>query len=270
MVATVKQRTTAVAPVNPPAPPAPVMGLRKSAPAYLDKYREDRGKGYSKAAEDSLVPFIDVCASTQNPQLNPKNEKYIKGIELGDILIKGGMPPFVKGQVGIEVQPCAFEKCYVEWVPRTKGGGFVGRHKDRPVDVTERPDPVDPTRTRFYRGNGNEIIETRYHYVLYNGAPYVMAFKSTGHTVSREWTQQMKLLEDAAFAHKYKLTTKLRTKGQQEWYIFAVTPVLEKDGSVAYVTEQEYLAGQAFEKAVSSGAKVAEEEESAPQAESEI
>lgn len=267
MAAAVKRNVPA--PVAPPAPPAPV-GLRKSAPAYLAKYEEDKGKGYSKDAADSLVPFIDVCASTQNPQLNPRHEKYIKGIQLGDILIKGGMPPFVNGSIGIEVQPCAFEKCYVEWVSRTKGGGFVGRHKDRPADVVERADPEDQSRTRLYRANGNEIIETRYHYVLYNGAPYVMAFKSTGHTVSREWTQQMKLLDDPAFAHKYKLTTKLRTKGQQEWYIFNITPVLESDGTVAYVSEPEYLAGQAFEKAVSSGMKVAEDEEGTAAAESEI
>jgi hypothetical protein len=270
MVAAVKNRN-AVAPVAPAAPPAQ---LKKNVPAYLQKYDEDKGKGYSKAAEDSVVPFIDVCSSTQNPQLNPRHEKYIKGVMLGDILVKGGMPPFVGGQVGIEVQPCAFDKCWVEWVPRTKGGGFVTRHKDRPADTVERPSPEDPTKTRFYRANGNEVIETRYHYVLFNKAPYVMAFKSTGHTVSREWTNMMKLVGEggeSSFSHKYKLTTKLKTKGQQEWYIFSITPVLDEDGMAAYVPEAEYLAGQAFEKAVSSGMKVAaDEEEPGAGAESEI
>jgi hypothetical protein len=272
MVATIVKSKSNLAPISPAPKVASPPAVIKAKPDYLQKYTDDKGKGYSNEAADSVVPFLDVCASTQNPQLNPKHEKYIAGIVLGDIMIKGGTPPFVSGQKGLLVQPCAFDKAWVEWVPRIKGGGFVTRYSERPSTAVERPSPENPARTRIYNpANGNEIIETRYHYVrLENGQPYVMAFKSTGHTVSREWTQQMKLLGDAAWAHRYRVTTKLKVRGQQEWYIFAITPVLDADGQPAYVDEATYLAGEALYNSVASGLKTAADEEDGPTGDSEI
>jgi len=243
-----------------------VTTLASAKPAFLQKYREDAGKGYSHDADDSLVPFIDVLASDNCPQLKKNNEKFIKGAMVGDIILKGAIHPILPGAGGIVVQPCAFEKCWVEWVPRIKGGGFVTRHKDRPADAVEKPNPEDETRTKWIRKNGNEVIETRYHYVLHKGQPYVIAFKSTGHQTSREWTNLMKLLSDGgtlpSYAREYRLTPKLRTKMDQEWYVFSVDVLRDKDGEPTFITdEKQYLAGQAFEKAIRSGTKQAAAED---------
>jgi hypothetical protein len=237
-------------------------GLPAAAPAFLSQYREqDAGKGYSTKAEDGIVPFIDIL-QLLSPQIKKNNEKFIKGAEAGDIYVKGALEPIVGPEDGIQVQPCAFERKWVEWVPRSKGGGFVTRHDDKPADAVERPNPEDETRTVWVRSsNGNQLIDTRYHYVLLNGAPYVMAFKSTGHTVSREWTQLMKMLGGAAFERKYKVTTKLRTKGDNEWYVFGIDVLRDANGVPLFVeTEAEYLAGQALCNSVMAGEKTADAE----------
>ncbi len=230
----------------------------KSAPAFLAKYTEDKKKGYSEAAEDRLVPFISLL-HTLSPQLKPKNEKFVKGAEFGDIYLKNHVHPIIKPEVGITVQPCAYDHCWVEWVPRGKGGGFVTRHKDKPNDVEERPNPEDPTRVKLYRkSTGNEILETRYQYVRMNGRAYVMSFTSTGHTFWKNWNELMIAVSEgeAAFSHTYKLVPKLNTKGDQEWFQWTV-----EDGSWVWVDEANYLEGQKFCKSVESGLKVAEDDE---------
>jgi hypothetical protein len=264
-----KQPAPAPAPQAKASPPAVIEkkapGLPAAAPAFLANYREqDAGKGYSSKAEDGIVPFIDIL-QLLSPQIKKNNEKFIKGAEAGDILVKGSLNPVVKPDEGIIVQPCAFERKWVEWVPRSKGGGYVGRHDDKPADAIERPNPEDETRTVWVRkSNGNQLTDTRYHYVLLNGAPYVMAFKSTGHTVSREWTQLMKMLGGAAFERKYKVTSKLRTKGDNEWYAFNIDVLRDDKGTPLFVeTEAEYLAGQALCNSVSAGEKTVEAEETA-------
>jgi hypothetical protein len=264
-VTTGRQAAPAPAPAPKASPPAVIEKkntLPDTAPTFLAQYREqDAGKGYSSKAEDGIVPFIDIL-QLLSPQIKKNNEKYIKGAEAGDILVKGSLNPVVKSEEGIVVQPCAFERKFVEWVPRSKGGGFVTRHDVMPADAVERPNPEDETRTVWVRkSNGNQLIDTRYHYVLLNGAPYVMAFKSTGHTVSREWTQLMKMLGGAAFERKYKVTSKLRTKGDNEWYVFGIDVLRDANGTPLFVeTEAEYLAGQALCNSVTAGEKTAEAE----------
>lgn len=243
---------------------APLPSKKQSAPvpAYLQQHLEkDHGRGVSLAAEDGIVPFIRIIQQL-SPEIKKNHEKFIKGAEVGDIYLKGALDPIVKGDDGIVVQPCAFEKCWVEWVPRSKGGGFVARHKAKPSDVIEKPNPEDPSKTKlFRRSTGNEVIETRYHFVRHEGAPYVIGFQSTGHTTSREWTNKIKLLAEGgpivAFSRKYKLTTKIKTKNDQEWYLFNIADA----GWVE--SEEEYMAGSAFAAAIESGMKVAEDEEMA-------
>lgn len=236
--------------------PKTSVAVAANIPAYLQKHIDrTQGQGYSHAAEDSLIPMVTLLQQL-SPQLKPNNEKYVRGAKMGDILLKGALNPLVKGDEGIVVQPCAFQKAYVEWVPRSKGGGFVARHDAMPMDVVQKPDPENDRRVKNIRtSNGNEVIETRYHFVRINGAPYVIPFTSTGHTTSREWTNLMKTFGQGApaWAALYRLTPALRTKGDQEWFVFKVEPVNWVD------SEGEFLAGEALFKAVMSGAKMAEE-----------
>lgn len=228
------------------------------APAFLAKHMErTAGMGYSHAAEDSIVPMVTLV-QTLSPQVKPRHEKYIKGVMPGDMILKGALNPVVKQADGLICQPCAFQKAFIEWVPRSKGGGFVARHEKMPADVVERPDPENPERKKLIRkGNNNEVVETRYHFVRIGGAPFVIPFVSTGHTSSREWTQLIKNvgLGAPAFARYYKLTPYLRTRNDNEWFAY-------KAEALDWVTnEDEFLAGEAFCKAVMSGERAAEDPE---------
>ena len=245
---------TEVTTTKAPTPPATL--TPSAAPAFLTKYEEHRGRGVSYAAEDRLVPFIRLL-QPGSPELKPKNEKFVREAEMGDIYFKNRSPEIIKADEGIIVQPCAYQKSWVEWVPRAKGGGFVARHDKRPSDTEERPNPEDPTKVRLYRkSTGNEVIETRYEYVRYRGAPYVISFTSTGHTVWKEWNEIMINLsgKDASFARLYKLTPKLRTRNEYEWFVYTV----EDAGWVT--SEDEYLEGAKLEESVRSGLKVADED----------
>lgn len=250
----------------------PVVTGPVTRPSFIQKYSEaDAGKGYSAKAEDSLVPMIRILQSL-SPELKPNNDKYIRGAEVGDILLKSALEPLVKAEKGIVVQPCAFEHCWVEWTPRSKGGGFVARYplNARPETI-ERPNPENPTKTKLYvKATGNELLDTRYHYVLVDGRPFVIPFSSTGHTVSREWTQLIKNLGlGPAWERKYRLMPKLRTKMENEWYVFSIDVLRDANLVPIYVeTEEEYLAGRAFHDAIVSGEKTAEADEVNQEAES--
>ena len=198
--------------------------------------QKGQGRGTSKAAEDNLVPMIAVLQPL-SPQLNKQNQgKYIQEAEPGSILCRG-MDPEVTDEVIF--QHCHFSKSIVEWVPRTKGGGFVGRHLTWPKDmVTGKSE--DGRRQIMMTREGNHLVETRYHVghvVTGQGLmlPFIIPFSSTGHTTSRTWMNMMNsvLVEDEetgemvvpdAWKRLYRLTTVQRTNAAGVWYVLNPQP----------------------------------------------
>jgi hypothetical protein len=247
--------------------------LVTTKPAFLDKYKDDAGRGYSHKAEDRTIPFVSIM-DIKSPQLNPRNEAYIQGAEAGDIYLKGAVHPIVKSEVGLLVQPCAYDQAWVEWVPRSKGGGFVARYPmNAKPEIVEKPDPENENRTKTYTKSSqgvNELIHTRYHYVLTGTkpwTPYVIGFKSTGHTVSRDWTTLITNLSDGgivpSFGRLYRLLPKLHTKNQNEWYLFSVDVLRDELRNPTYIEDEaQYLAGQSFCSSIESGLMTAADDES--------
>lgn len=226
------------------------------SPAFLQEYAgQYAGKGMSFEQEDRLVPFIKLLQGL-SPEITKGHEKYIKGAEAGDFAFPNCIPPLVKGEEGIIVQPCAHSHAWVEW---TEEGAFVTRHNKPPADTKEIPNPEDSLRKILVRNsNNNVIVETRYQYIRYNGRPYAIPFKSTGHQVWKSWNEMIIALseKDGSFSRLWKLTPKLRTKGNKSWYVYT----FEDAGWVH--SKAEYLAGAEFCKSIESGLKVAAEEES--------
>lgn len=221
----------------------------------------DAGKGTSQAQEDNLVPLIYILQAL-SPAVNKRKPEYIEGAEAGDIWLRNASQQLVKGEDGILFQPCFFSKDFVEWVPRDSGGGFVGRHQEMPDDVKREEDKKNPNKVHFFRPNGNEVIETRYHvgYVhLESGArlPYVIPMASSGHTVSRQWMFMMNSIQIAngiapSFSRLYRLKTKERTNTQGTWFTWDITD----EGWVQ--SPEDYAKGRALEVAFSDGAKAME------------
>lgn len=253
----------------PPKPGKAVAVQKKTAlPTFMaKKIAKDAGKGVSTAQEDNIVPLIYIL-QTNSPQVNKRDPKYIEGAEAGNIWLRNSADPIVDGEAGFLFQPCAFYKDFVEWIPRKKGGGYVGRHDSIPADakLTEVEGDDGNVREQYVRKakghEGNEIVETRYHagiVHLEDGSrlPYIMALTGSGHGFSRTWMTQMNAkvvdgVKAPSWACVYRLRTQFRQNPSGSWYMYEVV-----DGDWVESAE-DYDAGAALHAAVTSGAKVAE------------
>lgn len=218
-------RSTAVAPAQTKATTMPD-DFRRMAKA-------DAGKGVSKAAEDNLVPLIYILQAL-SPVVNPRNADYIDGAEMGKIWLRNNDDPIADGENdGIVAQPCYFSKCWIEWIPRDMGGGFVARHATRPDNAVKVEDPKNPKRAKWMRGE-NEVIETREHVVRvhHNGSwfPYVIPMTGSNHSASKGWmfSQNSAQFDDGdtapSFAKVYRLRTKFNKNDQGEWFNWTIKP----------------------------------------------
>ncbi len=230
--------------------------------ALAGRMSEASGKGVSTAQEDNLVPLIYVLQDN-SPQCRKKDPAYIEGAEAGKIWLRNAAAPFSDE---IWFQPCFFAKEWVEWIPRAKGGGIVGRHAECPknaelVEITEDGNVKEVMRLP----NGNEVVETRYHsgFVIRKGQPplpYTIPLKSTGHSVSKAWMFMMnsKLLPDGkkapSFACVYKLKTVYKTKNNNSWYMFEIN-----DADTQWVSSvEDFERGLALHEAFATGEKKSE------------
>lgn len=190
-------------------------------------------KGVSTAQEDNLVPLIYLLQD-MSPQVKKKDPAYIEGAEAGDIWLRNAANPIVVGEEGFRFQPCYFTKDIVEWVPRKKGGGMVGRHDKMPANAVEAEVEGEDGNMvkRWVTPAGNELIETRYHigFVLRPGEaplPYTIPLKGTGHSFSKAWMFMMnsKLIEGnkvPSFACSYLIKSEFKSKGANSWHQFKI------------------------------------------------
>lgn len=91
------------------------------------KLRADAGLGYENVTQDDkIIPFVTI-AQALSPQVNERDSAYIKGLKQGDFFnVATGR--VWSGQDGFKFVPVLYERKYLEWVPREKGGGFAGEH----------------------------------------------------------------------------------------------------------------------------------------------
>lgn len=223
--------------------------MRPNLPKLTDEQfaelSEDFDAGTSKASEDNLVPIIYVLQKL-SPQTDERNPKYVDGARPGDIWLRNAPNPIIKGDEGMIFQPCYFSIDWIEWVPRERGGGFVARHGSLPNprqcpvnDAKQEMDVQNPSRIKYTRPNGNEIIQTRNHigYVLNSGEPlpFVIPMTSTGHSISRSWMTLINSKQYVggrpvspgrsapSYAYLYRLRTRQRSNAMGTWYTWDIT-----------------------------------------------
>ena len=91
-------------------------------------------------------------------------------------------------------------------------------------------------RTEWRMPDGTRLVDTRYHYVNVvdqDGSvfPVVIPFGGTNHTVSRQWTAQMRQfsvpgrpgVKAKSFMRTYGLRTAFKQRGEQSWYVYSVS-----------------------------------------------
>lgn len=242
----------------------------------------DVGKGTSTAQEDNLIPLLYVLQGL-SPQVNKRGDAYIQDAEPGDIWLRNAPKEIIKSDEGLVFQPCAFSKNWVEWVPREQGGGrrAMFNYEDLKYDPEKKkatlktPNGVIELKVDYRDGNtnvplfklpnGNDLVETRYQtgFAEVNGKalPYVISFKSTGHTVAKEWMgKQLQHSQidgknpDPAWLYFYRLSTKMRKNKDGEWFVLQVADM----DRVA--TAEEFARGKSLFTAVMAGEKQIGEE----------
>ncbi len=214
--------------------------------------------GFETVSKDDIaIPFISILQAL-SPQL--RGETKIKGAEEGDFLHTVANRAF-KGPV--RIIPCAYQKSFVEWVPREQGGGLVAQYdNDEILKQTKKNE-----KNQDILPNGNHIVTTAYHYCLLVNDDntferVVISLTSTQLKKSRRWlSQAMSLMIDVngkkvrppMFSHTYVATTAIETKDKNSWYGWNIgTPELIKSNDL-------YKAAKQFHDEVTKGLVKAQE-----------
>jgi hypothetical protein len=178
-------------------------------------------------AEDFGIPFLAVLQSG-SPQIKKTDPAYatkkIEGAGEGDIIQNiSNRVLYSQGKEPLQFIPCSFEKCWVEWTPRTKGGGIIRMHRNAMVlSDTKKND-----RGQDELPNGNLIVTTAYFsgLALIDGEwqPAIIGMSSTQLKKSRQWLNTMTSLKingvnPPAFSHIYNITTVPESNQEGSWF----------------------------------------------------
>lgn len=141
--------------------------------------------------EDMSIPFLRILAQL-SPQVNKRDGAYVDGAEAG-MIYNTVENTVYDGEEGVLVIPCYYNRRYVEWKPREKGGGYVGAY-----DVDDK---IIHTTFRDERGNdilpnGNLLSNTAQFFVLLldgsgTASRCLVTMTSTQLKKARKWVTQM-------------------------------------------------------------------------------
>ena len=205
-------------------------------------FTENAGDGRDDfEGRDFAIPFLAPLQKL-SPQVDSTDAKYVEGAEPGMIFntVSGAFYPALTGigvkkeGPGIRVVPAAYQKLFVEWVPRDSGGGFVGQHlPDSDVHKSAVADPEQPNKLRL--PNGNLLVETAYYYVIVareEGPEWaVIAMSSTALKVSRKWNNVIaektiivngQRVKVPNYGQVYTLQTGTEKNDRGSWFGFVV------------------------------------------------
>ena len=160
--------------------------VAKKGTSALAAYKEYEGAGYEgQTQEDIAIPFLSVLQATSPQVEEMKNAK-------AGMLFNTVTEELTKEVLFI---PSKSEHCFVEWVPREKGGGFVQKHKPG-CDLVNNAKSAAEEFGKLKTENGNDLVETFYYYGMLVDekeplGPAVIAFTSTKIKVYRRFNTRI-------------------------------------------------------------------------------
>lgn len=164
---------------------------------------------------DYAIPFLGILQAISPELTQPGNEALRQGMIVNSVTGEIYNPAD-----GVAFVPCYLEHCFMEWKPRSAGGGLVGRH-ELDADVVKHAKEKAGTDFGLLKSpEGNDLIETRYMYgiaIESDGTPNpaVISFSSTKMKVIKAWNTKASTIQIVLpnggrkqaplFAHRYRL-----------------------------------------------------------------
>lgn len=229
--------------------------VQSSLPAEFDPevanaLAQMAGAGFDNTTKDDYaLPFLHILQK-MSPQVDKRDPKYVKGAEEGQFFNTVTQEAFEGENTGIVVIPVDFKKVFLEWVPRTLGGGLVAEHATREEAELNRSTEKQ-----------TDIVDTANHYLLIRTAngweAAVFSCTSTKLKASRAWMSMMSRVTvngkpAPSFAKKYVLRTVSQSNDKGSYFNFKADPIEGPDG---WVTKEELQEAMTFFKQIRAGEK---------------
>ena len=242
--------------------------VKKQGGALVNaSFEEMSGLGFAETTtQDMSIPFLRILGA-QSPQVDESDGAYVEGAK-GGMLYNTVTNTVTSGKEGMLVVPCYYNRRYVEWKPRTEGGGYVASYLP--------DDPIVPTAVRNDKNeevlpNGNLLTNTAQHFVLLvEGDQYsrcLITMSSTQLKKSRRWLSQMNAMTAMGkngpytlpmMSQFYTLTTVPEQNDLGKWYGWAIARERQLDLSNDF-EKSLFENAVAFAKSVEAGEVEAKE-----------
>lgn len=215
-------------------------------------FAADAGLGMEGADKSSFaIPFLSILQGL-SPQL-----ETVDGAKPGLFINSITNEVFKE----VLVIPCAFQRRFLRWAPRSEGGGYKGEYN--PVDIeTGKIAGVSTNAEGRLMLENDELKDTRNHFVLmqtesgaWTGA--LLSLSSTQIKKSKRWMSlilgiemrnaQGKPFNPPSFSHVYKLSAVKEENSKGSWWGLQVEKVEPVGDSELYAK------AKAFHNSVSAG-----------------
>jgi hypothetical protein len=228
-------------------------------------FEEDAKENRNMGADDFLIPRLQVLQGL-SPQVEKKRGAYIEGAEVG-MMIDSVTNQLWDGDEGLICIPVFYARKYLEWLPER--GGFVADHGLDQQIINSAV--FDEKEKKDLLPNGNILAETCEHYIMiYNptigtATPIVATMAGSQVRVAKRWNSVMNQLmlpkpsnpeqvfNPAPFYCSYQLTTTIREKDKNIWFVFDFKRREEQDTILLKNGKDIYMAARDWKKQIEEG-----------------
>ena len=222
---------------------------KEQLPSVID-FSQDASDGLADlTAQDYAIRYL-VLLQKMSPQLDTHD---VKAGQIWNTVTEQAVD-------SLTVVPCAYNRNFVEWVPRDQGGGLVAVHQATSLPEHSKVD------TKLITKAGNLLVETANHFVITISDAGMdkglITMTSTQLKKNRRWNSLMaglkmkngdgKLYTPARYSHSYKLKSIQEKNEQGTWYGWDIEMVGPLSDQGIYATAKDF-ASQVNSGAVQAG-----------------
>lgn len=235
----------------------------------------DEATGFENQTQDDMsTPYLQVLQSN-SPQCDPDQGSYSPEARAGMLYNTASGELYDGRSGGVLFVPSYTEHVYVEYRPRTDGGGYIGTHPAS-SELVREVKAACPRFNELRTDEGNELTETFYIYgIVVDGdpsdpatlsvvTPIIIPFASTKIRAYKKWvssvrthmvaTQSGRRVNPPIFANLVRITTFGDENRKGKFSNIKLSPATgDLKTSLLSPESEVFRASQEFFKLVSSG-----------------